>query len=205
MDKSEKFWNRSANGYDKEEMKDKEVRTKILERTRKYLKKQQNVLDFGCATGILSNEIAGDVNMVYGIDISAEMIKIAQSKARARNIQNVDYSHATIFDGKYKAGSFDVILGVYMLHLLDDMPKALKRIHELLKPGGCFISVTPCLEKSLAGMALSLVSKIGLIPSLSLLSVAELESFITQAGFKINETACLQKTGRQHFIVAKKQ
>lgn len=206
MDKSEKFWDKSAGGYDKEEMKDKEVRIKILEKTRKYLKKQDNVLDYGCATGILANEIAGDVYAVYGIDISAEMIKIARNKAKARNIRNVEYAQSSIFDAQHKPGTYDVVLGIYLLHLLDDMPEALKRIHALLKPGGVFISVTPCFgKKSIIGTALSLISKIGLIPDLKLISVPDLENTITQAGFKLIEAECIQRTGKQHFVVAKKQ
>ncbi|MDA7716915.1 class I SAM-dependent methyltransferase [bacterium] len=205
MDKSEKFWDKSANGYDKEEMKDKDVRIKILERTKRYLKKKDSVLDYGCATGILANEIADNVEMVYGMDISSKMIQIAQNKASELNIQNVNYSHTTIFDENYKEGTFDVILGVYVLHLLEDMPKVLGRIHKLLKPGGLFISVTPCLGKrTFTGISLSLLSKIGLIPSLKTYSVAELEDSITNKKFKIIESQCLQKRGQQYFIVAKK-
>jgi 2-polyprenyl-3-methyl-5-hydroxy-6-metoxy-1,4-benzoquinol methylase len=205
MNRSEKFWDKSSTGYDKEEMKDRKVRMKILEKTGKYLKKQDDVLDFGCATGILANEIAGDVNMVYGIDISSKMVQIARKKAAERKIRNAHYAQATIFDGKYKAGAFDMVLGIYLLHLLEDMPKALRRIHELLKPGALFISVTPCMGKrSLTGMALLFANKLGLIPDLELFDVPDLERSITNAGFKIIETECIQPTGRQQFIVARK-
>ena len=206
MNKSEKFWDRNANGYDQEEMRDAGVRASILEKIKKYLQKDDNVLDHGCATGILANEIAGDVNAVQGIDISAKMIRIAQNKAGERNIRNVGYTHSTIFDGGLKAGAFDVILGVYLLHLLDDVPKVLTRTHELLKTGGLFISVTPCLgETPLTGMALLLAGKAGLIPKMKLLTARDLENQLTDAGFTIPETECLQQRGRQYFIVAKKR
>jgi 2-polyprenyl-3-methyl-5-hydroxy-6-metoxy-1,4-benzoquinol methylase len=205
MDKSEKFWDKSASGYDKEEMKDREVRRKILEKTKKYLRKQDSVLDYGCATGILANEIAGEVDMVYGIDISSKMVQIAQRKAGERNIRNVHYTQSTIFDERHRIGAYDVILGVYLLHLLEDMPKALGRMHELLKPGGLFISLTPCLgKKSFAGIALMLINKLGLIPDLKLYDVSDLKSTISNTGFKIIETECIQQSGRQYFIVAEK-
>ncbi|WP_074409440.1 MULTISPECIES: class I SAM-dependent methyltransferase [Aquimarina] len=205
MYKSEKFWDKSATGYDKEEMKDKEVRIKILRKIKGYLKKEDNVLDYGCATGILANEIASNVDKVYGIDISSEMIRIAQNKANELHIQNVDYLHTTIFDKNYKSGDFDMILAVYVLHLLEDLPKVLERIYELLKPGGMFISVTPCLGKrSLAGIGLSLVSKTGLIPKLKTYTVSELENSIKDTGFEIFETECLHRRGRQHFIAVRK-
>ncbi len=205
MYKSEKFWDKSATGYDKEEMKDKEVRNKILQKIKGYLKKEDNVLDYGCATGILANEIASNVNKVYGIDISSEMVRIAQNKANELHIKNVQYSHTTIFDENYRSGDFDMILAVYMLHLLEDLPKVLERIYELLKPGGVFISVTPCLGKrSFAGIGLSLVSKIGLIPELKTYTVSELENSIKNTGFEIFETECLHRRGKQHFIAVRK-
>ncbi|HEY8954428.1 class I SAM-dependent methyltransferase, partial [Chitinophaga sp.] len=126
MNKPEKFWDRSANGYDREEMKDRTLRTKILEKVKKHLRKQDDVLDFGCATGILANEIAADVHTVHGIDISPKMIQIAQNKAREQQISNVTYARSTVFDEK---GTFDVILGIYLLHLLEDMPAVLEKIH----------------------------------------------------------------------------
>lgn len=201
MDRAEKFWDSSANGYDKEEMKDAAVRGKILEKIKAHLKKQDHVLDYGCATGIIANEIAADVHTVYGIDTSSKMIQIAQNKAREQPAPNVTYARSTIFD---EQGTFDVILGIYMLHLLEDISPVLRKIHELLKPGGLFISVTPCLgKKSLAGISLLLAGKAGLIPPVKLFSLAELEHRITSAGFKIGESECLQEKGQQYFIVAK--
>ncbi|WP_346320913.1 class I SAM-dependent methyltransferase [Chitinophaga sp. YIM B06452] len=206
MNRSEKFWNNNAGGYDKEEMKDRDGRIRILDKTRKYLRQEGNVLDYGCATGIVANAIAGEVNGITGIDISPEMIRVARQSAGELNIRNVTYACSTIFDEKLKAGSFDVILAVYLLHLLEDMPGALARIHELLKPGGLFISVTPCLGKrSLAGMGLLLASKLGLIPGMKLFDLPGLEQSITGADFKILETDCLQRKGQQYFIAAEKR
>lgn len=205
MDRSEQFWDKNANGYDREEMKDITVRSRILEKIKKYLRKTDHVLDYGCATGILANEIAIDVNTVHGIDISHKMIQIAQTKAGERRIRNVSYARATIFDEGHQAEAFDVVLGIYILHLLDDMPEVLRCVNELLKPGGLFISVTPCVQKkSFAGIALFLVSKIDLIPKLRLFNILDLKRSISDADFEILETECLQQRGRQYFVVAKK-
>lgn len=206
MNKPEKFWDRSAQGYDREEMKDREVRNSILERTKRYLKKNDFVLDYGCATGILANEIAGDVHALTGIDISGEMVRIARDNAGTRSIRNVNYIQAAISDERLEPGTFDVLLSVYLLHLLDDLPAALGKIYELLKPGGLFISVTPCMGKrSLTGMALFLAGKTGLIPGIRLFDLAELTGAIAGAGFNIRETSCLQQRGQQYFIAAEKR
>ncbi|MCZ7372206.1 MAG: class I SAM-dependent methyltransferase [Candidatus Methanoperedens sp.] len=161
MNKSENFWDKMANYYDREEKKDELTYMKIIEKTKKYLKISDVVLDYGCWTGLISNEIAGNVKVIHAIDISSKMIEIAKRKAEGRKIENIDYEHSTIFDERYKRGSFDVILVFYILHLLEDTPKVMQRINELLKPGGMIISATPCMgEKTFLSILLSLVTRL---------------------------------------------
>jgi 2-polyprenyl-3-methyl-5-hydroxy-6-metoxy-1,4-benzoquinol methylase len=197
----EKFWDRTANNYDKEEKKDEQTYLSILEKTRKYLKNRDVVLDYGCGTGLVSNEIAINVKMVHAIDTSSKMIEIAKNKAIGRKIQNIDYAHSTIFDDRYKSGTFDVILAFYVLHLLDDS----QRMNELLKPGGYIVSATPCMgEKPILSSLFSIANKIGIIPKIKPFRFPELEGLITKGNFEIVETECLHLNTRQYFNVAKK-
>ncbi len=205
MSKSEKFWDKTANNYDQEEKKDEQTYIKIIEKTKKYLKMSDIVLDYGCGTGLISNEIADNVKVIHAIDTSSKMIEIAKNKADWRKIENIDYAHSTIFDEKHKSGSFDVILVFYILHLLDDTHEVMQRINELLKPGGLIISATPCMgEKTFLSILFSLVSKIGLIPNIRSFKISELEDSIANGNFEIVETECLHQSSQQYFIVAKK-
>jgi 2-polyprenyl-3-methyl-5-hydroxy-6-metoxy-1,4-benzoquinol methylase len=205
MNKSEKFWDKSASKFDKEEKKDEQTTIKIIDRTRKYLKISDTVLDFGCGTGLISNEIADNVKIIYAVDTSSKMIEIAKNKADNRKIQNINYTYTTIFDEKYKSGSFDVILAFYILHLLEDNQKTIQRINDLLKPGGLIISVTPCItEKIFLNISLSLLSKIGLIPDIKSFKANELEDSIANGNFEIIENECLHQGIPQYFIAAKK-
>lgn len=206
LNRTEKFWDNTANNYDQEEKKDEQTYIKIIEKTKKYLKISDIVLDYGCGTGLISNEIADNVKKVHGIDISSKMIEIAKRKADGRKIENIYFAHSTIFDERYKRGLFDVILVFYILHLLEDTPKVIQRINELLKPGGLIISATPCMgEKTFLSILLSLVSKIGLIPNIRSFKISELEDSIANGNFEIIETECLHKSGQQYFVVAKKK
>lgn len=205
MNKSEKFWDKSASNYDQEEKKDEQTYLKIIERTKEYLKNSDTVLDFGCGTGLISNEIAGCVKLIHAIDISSKMIEIAKNKADSRKIQNIKYTYSTIFDERYENGSFDIILAFYILHLLEDTQKTIQRINGLLKPGGLIISVTPCVgEKIFQNISLSLLSKIGLIPDIKSFKANELEYSIVDGNFETLENECLQQGSTQYFIVAKK-
>jgi len=205
MNKSEKFWDEKANYYDREERKDEPTNIKIIEKTRKYLKINDTVLDYGCGTGTAAIEIAGSVKTVKGIDISSKMIEAAKGKTVKRKVKNIDFAQTTIFDEILQPGSFDVILCFYLLHLVEDTPKVIQRINELLKPGGLIISATPCIRGTFLGILLSPVSKIGLIPPITLFKISELKDLMTDGNFEIVETECLHQSSQQYFIAAKKK
>jgi len=67
MNKSEKFWDRMAKYLDQVERKDETTNIKIIDKTKKYLKISDIVLDYGCGTGTAAIEIAGSVKTVTGM------------------------------------------------------------------------------------------------------------------------------------------
>lgn len=204
QNKAEKFWDRTANSYDKEEEKDKKTYKYIIEKTKSYLKSSDTVLDFGCGTGLVSNKISENVRKVDAIDFSSKIIEVAKTKAEKRKIQNIEYSQTTVFDNKLKPASYDVILCFYTLHLLDNQQEIMYKIHELLKQDGILISVTPCMgEKPFQGRLFSIFSKIGIVPKISLFKRLDLERLISE-NLNIIESECLPKTSNQYFIVSRK-
>ncbi len=207
MAKPEKSWDRSASTYDRSEPSSDPTHIRTVESTKKYLNVSDVVLDYGCATGTIALEIAGNVKEVHGIDISSKMIEAAKGKAGERKVKNVDFAQLTIFDESLEKESFDVILAFNVLHLLDDPQKAVQRINELLKPGGTIISTTACMGENRASfmsVLLFLVMKIGIIPSLKFFTVSELEDAIANGDFQIVEAESLTRNPTSYFVVAKK-
>jgi 2-polyprenyl-3-methyl-5-hydroxy-6-metoxy-1,4-benzoquinol methylase len=203
--KAEKFWDRTAKYLDNVEKRDKLTYLKFIEKAKKYFNTNDIVLDFGCGTGLVCNEIADKVKKIYAIDISSKMIKIAEDKAFERKIQNIDYIHSTIFDDRFNPDTFDVILVFNVLHLLEDSHKVIQRINELLKPEGFIISVTPCTgEKPLLNSLFSIGSKIGIMPKIKSFKVSELEHLFIKENFEIIETDCLKLNSPQYSLIAKK-
>lgn len=87
MYKDEKFWDRIAPKFDRLEKND--IAYKIfIEKARGYLKEYETILDFGCGTGLVCNEIAENVRFIHAIDISTKMIEISKNKASNRIIRN---------------------------------------------------------------------------------------------------------------------
>jgi 2-polyprenyl-3-methyl-5-hydroxy-6-metoxy-1,4-benzoquinol methylase len=208
--KSEKMWNQLAKNWDTPGVSLGENDLKIVERTKKYLSASSVVLDYGCATGSIALEIAGIAKEVRGIDISSNMIEIARRKADERNLKNIGFTRATIFDESLRQESFDVILFLSVLHLVENPIQVMGRINQLLKPGGVFISATPCLgEKVFVSVLMNIpvfvLSKMGLIPPITFFGASNLAATITNEDFQIIEQEDLSvRPLRECFIVARK-
>ncbi len=207
----EDFYDKMAKNYDKTEKKFEHISLKTIENTKKYLKFSDKVLDYACGPGTKTLELAGLVKEIHGIDISSKMIEIAKRKAVRLKISNVDFSQGIIFDERLERESFDVILGFNILHALEDTQKVMQRINELLKPGGFFISITPCLgEKqtlvnNLQFFPYLLLSTLGLIPlKVKRFKFTELEDLISEGNFQILDTEIIFQRMSSYFIAAKK-
>jgi 2-polyprenyl-3-methyl-5-hydroxy-6-metoxy-1,4-benzoquinol methylase len=206
MNRSEKFWDKIARKYSKEKIKDEEGYEKTLDDTRKYLTKEACVLEVGCGTGTTALKFSGSVNAMTATDISANMIAIAEERAQEQKVQNVKFEQSTLFDEKLVKGSFDVILAFNFVHLLEDTPGVMKRINELLKPGGIFISKTACLsEKSWFWPAFAcVVGKVMRVGAIQCFTVEQYKDFITSEGFEIVDTHLYFPKPPRLFAVARK-
>jgi len=208
MKKEERFWDFLAAGYDREP--DDPSKRKDLETILKYLNPGDVVLDFACGTGTLSIELASQVKEIHAIDISSRMIAAASKKSSERKVVNIRFLHTTIFDETFTNAAFDVVMAFNILHLLDDTRQVLQRINHLLKPGGVFISSTPCLgeKQPLANNILFplflLPSKLGIIPPIKVFTVNELETLIFNENFQSTETNLFYDEAPSCFVIARK-
>lgn len=144
------FWNEIAEKYARQPVADPDAFERKIAIATSRIRPEHVVLDLGCGTGSLTLRLAPFAAHVHGLDVSPEMIRIANEKARVEGIANVTF-HVGAFAATFNAlapASVDVIYAGSLLHLLEDRAAALARIHALLKPGGLFFSSTPCLGES---------------------------------------------------------
>ena len=207
MNKSEKFWDRSAKEYDTKKIKWEQIYNKAVENTKEYLQSDFIILDYGCGAGVITAQLAEYVKGIIAIDISSGMLDAAKRNAADKGVNNIKFEKATIFDDIYKKESFDVITAFNIFHLLENIDKEMERIKELLKPGGLLISETPCLaeKKSFFGGFLKFLSKLRIAPYLNLFKFSDLENFIIESEFKIIKAEDLEQNLRNYYIVAKKE
>ncbi len=201
-----RFWDKRADRYSRRPVRDMENYNRTLDCARKHLSAGDTVLEVGCGTGTTALLLASSVKHTTASDISCRMIEIAREKAAAQGTENVRFEHGTLFDKTLGKGSFDVVMAFNFLHLLEDIHGAARRIYELLRPGGLFISKTVCLaeQSRLWSPLLAVLKPLRVAPYVRCLTVDELEGLITGAGFEILETGCYPPSPPSRFVVARK-
>lgn len=205
MAQAVRFWDRHAEGYAKRPVADEASYEKKLAKTREYLRPEMEVLEFGCGTGSTAIAHAPYVKHIWATDISPEMIAIAKRKAAAANVENVTFEAVTIEDQAVADGSQDVVMGHSILHLLEDKDAVIADACRMLKPGGVFVTSTPCLADGYKWLKpiIPLGHFLGLLPRVWFFSRQEFEASITAAGFEIDYNWQPAK-GKAVFIIAKK-
>jgi ubiquinone/menaquinone biosynthesis C-methylase UbiE len=205
MDQSARFWDRIAERYAKRPVADEAAYQKKLQVTRKYFQSNMEVLEFGCGTGSTAIAHAPYVKHILAIDISSKMIEIARGKAEAGKVENVTFRQSTIDGFLAPDQSFDAVLGLSILHLLDNKEEVIAKVHRMLKPGGIFVTSTACIGDTMKFFRL--IVPIGklfrLMPTVKVFTTKELEDSLTGSGFAIDYQWQPGK-GKAVFIVAKK-
>lgn len=202
-----RFWDKVADRYAARPVRDQAAYRKKLEMTQGYLRPDMTVLEVGAGTGTTALHHAPHVAAYRATDLSPRMTQIAREKARAAGAANLTFETVAIEELEARAGGYDAVLAMSILHLMRDLDGTLARIHRLLAPGGLFVSSTICLGDGLRGMALVLapLRLLGIVPAIRFLTRRGLERRLERAGFKIEQT--WKPDGRAAsgvFIVARK-
>jgi len=205
MSQAGKFWDKIAVSYSKAPIKNEETYHKKLRVTREYFRPEMEVLEIGCGTGSTAIAHAPYVKHILAVDISSKMLEIAENKAAADNVKNITFQQSTIDDIDFGEQSFDAVLGLSILHLLENAEAVIARVHHLLKPGGVFVTSTACLGDAM--MLWKIILPLGrffrLIPLVRIFTRKQLEGSFIDAGFEI-EYQWLPGKKEAVFIVAKK-
>jgi arsenite methyltransferase len=99
----------------------------------------ETVLDLGSGGGIdviLSAKRVGPTGVAYGLDMTDEMLALAQQNAREAAVPNVHFLKGVIEEIPLPAGSVDVVISNCVINLSTDKPAVLTEMARVLKPGG---------------------------------------------------------------------
>ncbi|MBA2625474.1 MAG: class I SAM-dependent methyltransferase [Acidimicrobiia bacterium] len=110
---------------------------------------RRRVLDVGCGEGVLAHELARRGHHVTGIDLHAASVENARNDGPHAPI---DFIVGDVLTHPFTPGSFDAIVSVATIHHIGTGP-ALRRIGELLRPGGIAAIVGLARSRSPADLA----------------------------------------------------
>ena len=105
------------------------------------LKPGEIVLDLGSGGGIdviLSARRVGPTGKAYGLDMTDEMLALAQENKRKSGLTNVEFLLGDIESIPLPANSVDVIISNCVINLSGDKDRVLKEAFRVLKPNGRF-------------------------------------------------------------------
>lgn len=103
------------------------------------LEEGEIALDLGSGGGInvlMASKYVGSTGKVYGLDMTDEMLDLANKNKEKMGVSNVEFLKGYIEDIPLKDNLVDVIMSNCVINLSDDKEKALAEAYRVLKPGG---------------------------------------------------------------------
>lgn len=108
---------------------------------RRFLREQINhgkvVLDVGCGDGGILSEFRGKAKTIVGVDVNEELLwknSLVDQKILASG-ENLPLEPASV----------DVVTAEFVIEHIENPGRVFAEIFRVLKPGGCFIFITPNL------------------------------------------------------------
>ncbi|PJI10479.1 MULTISPECIES: arsenite methyltransferase [Clostridium] len=101
--------------------------------------KGETILDLGSGGGIdvfISSKYVGDTGKVYGLDMTDEMLELANNNKEKMEVKNVEFIKGYIENIPLKDEIVDVITSNCVINLCESKKKALSEAYRVLKKGG---------------------------------------------------------------------
>lgn len=114
----------------------------------------ENALEVGCGTGAFARQLAERCGRVIGLDLSAEMIRVARS--RSSQFDNLEFELADAMTWNFPQSHFDFICSIATLHHLQQRELLLK-MRDALKPRGVLAVVDLVQSNSLVERVLDVI------------------------------------------------
>lgn len=206
-----RFWNRIARKYARDPIADMAGYDATLRRVLGLLSPEQSVLEIGCGTGTTALRLAPATRCLLATDVSAEMIAIAREKLNALPLP-LPQLRFEVADADAPAGdgtAYDAVLAFNLMHLVSDLDAALDSVVAALKPGGRFISKTPCLgemNRLIPALLIPILRAIGKAPSVLVFDAVQLRSSFERHGLVVEaiERHGSKRRDVRAFMVARK-
>lgn len=180
----EEYYNSIAPLYDREKKKNLYYFENLVTLYKSLIPATCTVTDIGCGTGDLTAAL--DTKEAIGLDISIEMVKVAQIKFEG--LKNVRYEQCNIYTSNEPFKTDYIIMADVLEHVID-LPNFLHQIYTRTpNQSRVIISVVNPIWEPIMMLAEKLNLKIPEGPH-ERLSISETEKLFKDAGFNISESS----------------
>ena len=149
------------------------------------LKPGEVVVDLGSGGGLdvfLAAQVVGPQGKAIGIDMTPEMIALAEANKQRSGATNVEFHLATIDRLPLPDASVDCVISNCVINLASDKPAVFREIARVLKPGGRLAVSDITLKHELPGeISDSLAAYVGCVAGA--ISVDDYQQGLQAAGF----------------------
>jgi arsenite methyltransferase len=146
----------------------------------------ETVLDLGSGGGIdvlLSARRVGPAGKAYGLDMTDEMLALANENKRRAGMENVEFLRGEIENIPLPDNSVDVVISNCVINLSADKDRVLREAYRVLKPGGRFaVSDVVTLGEMLPEIRKSVLLWVGCVAGA--LEANEYKAKLASAGFE---------------------
>ena len=162
------------------------------------LRPGETVLDLGSGGGVdvlLSARRVGPDGFVYGLDMTPEMLELAERNRLAAGADNVRFLRGRIEQIPLPDDSVDVVLSNCVVNLSPDKPAVLAEAHRVLRPGGRLAIADIATRGALpAAIRDSMAAWAGCIAGT--MDVDELHALLVAAGYEDPGVQIVRSFGR---------
>jgi arsenite methyltransferase len=146
----------------------------------------ETVLDLGSGGGIdvlLSARRVGPTGYVYGLDMTDEMLSLAEKNKAEAGVENVKFLKGNIEEIPLPDASVDVIISNCVINLASDKGAVLREAFRVLRPGGRFAVSDVVVEGEMPeAVRRDIEAYVGCVAGA--LEVNEYASLLRSAGFE---------------------
>lgn len=103
------------------------------------LQEGEVVLDLGSGGGIdvlIASQHVGATGKIYGLDMTDEMLELANANKERMGVQNVEFLKGFIEEVPLPDASVDVVMSNCVINLSESKEAVMREIYRVLKPGG---------------------------------------------------------------------
>jgi ubiquinone/menaquinone biosynthesis C-methylase UbiE len=198
------YWERHARNYDSS-LKWVLGRPlpRMLELASDAVRGKRRVLEVAAGTGIVTPAIAQTSDAVVATDYAAAMAKALEQRVKDAGLKNVTCEQADIYALPYQPGEFDAVVAANVLHLVPDLPAALRALRNVITPGGSLVVPTFCHDETKASWLVSRLLAVSGFPGHRRFTMRSLRKALEDNGLQVVYTELLPGLIPVGFVTAR--